>query len=211
MVRVSSYIPTSREPPIASPGEAARIDIGRRRNHSDTRRNGRPKPKRPPDEGLEAADKAPLQAQHPDRGQAPAQATPRPPMQIVWRNVVLFAYLHVGALYAILLYQLSAVAITAGAHRLWCHRSYKAKWPLRLFLMVIDTLAFQNHIYEWVRDHRVHHKYSETDADPHNASRGFFFSHVGWLLVRKHPDILSYLDAPNMLHYSNNYSCVHVE
>lgn len=48
----------------------------------------------------------------------------------------------------------------------------------------------QNHLYEWSRDHRVHHKYSETDADPHNATRGFFFSHVGWLLCRKHPDVI---------------------
>ena len=35
----------------------------------------------------------------------------------------------------------------------------------------------------------MHHKYSETDADPHNAKRGFFFSHVGWLLVKKHHDV----------------------
>ena len=32
----------------------------------------------------------------------------------------------------------------------------------------------------------MHHKYSETHADPHNATRGFFFAHIGWLLVRKH-------------------------
>lgn len=49
---------------------------------------------------------------------------------------------------------------------------------------------YQNDIYEWSRDHRVHHKYSETDADPHNATRGFFFSHVGWLLVKKHPNVI---------------------
>lgn len=48
----------------------------------------------------------------------------------------------------------------------------------------------QNDIFEWARDHRVHHKYSETDADPHNACRGFFFAHIGWLLVRKHPDVI---------------------
>lgn len=42
---------------------------------------------------------------------------------------------------------------------------------------------------EWARDHRVHHKFSETDADPHNARRGFFFAHVGWLLSRRHPDV----------------------
>ena len=47
----------------------------------------------------------------------------------------------------------------------------------------------QNDVIEWTRDHRVHHKYSETDADPHNAKRGFFFAHIGWLLVRKHPDV----------------------
>lgn len=27
------------------------------------------------------------------------------------------------------------------------------------------------------------------DADPHNSRRGFFFSHMGWLFVKKHPDI----------------------
>ncbi|KAJ8894200.1 hypothetical protein PR048_006810 [Dryococelus australis] len=83
----------------------------------------------------------------------------------------------------------AAVGVTAGAHRLWCHRSYKAKWPMRLILAVCQTMAFQNHIYEWVRDHRVHHKFSDTDADPHNSQRGFFFSHIGWLMLRKHPDV----------------------
>ena len=50
---------------------------------------------------------------------------------------------------------------------------------------------FQNDIIAWSRDHRVHHKYSETNADPHNAKRGFFFSHCGWLMVRKHPDVIA--------------------
>lgn len=81
------------------------------------------------------------------------------------------------------------LGITAGAHRLWAHRSFKAKWPARLFLIVINTIAFQDSVFNWVRDHRMHHKYSETDADPHNTSRGFFYSHIGWLLVKKHPDV----------------------
>lgn len=54
----------------------------------------------------------------------------------------------------------------------------------------LALLSVQNDIYEWSRDHRVHHKYSETDADPHNARRGFFFSHIGWLFVRKHRDVI---------------------
>ncbi|XP_053597383.1 acyl-CoA Delta-9 desaturase [Microplitis demolitor] len=125
--------------------------------------------------------------------------------EIVWFNVAVFSLLHIGALYgaylmfssakllttfyAFVLYMCSGIGITAGAHRLWSHRSYKAKLPLKIILMIFNTLAFQNSIYEWSRDHRVHHKYSETDADPHNATRGFFFSHVGWLLCKKHPDV----------------------
>ncbi|KAL8446148.1 hypothetical protein Emag_004834 [Eimeria magna] len=35
------------------------------------------------------------------------------------------------------------------------------------------------------RDHRVHHKRSDKEGDPYNASRGFFYSHVGWLLLKK--------------------------
>lgn len=35
------------------------------------------------------------------------------------------------------------VGITAGAHRLWTHKSYKAKWPMRVILMICQTIAFQ--------------------------------------------------------------------
>lgn len=52
-------------------------------------------------------------------------------------------------------------------------------------------MAGENSVYTWTRDHRTHHKYSETEADPHNAKRGFFFSHMGWLCVRKHPRVMS--------------------
>ncbi|XP_055526041.1 acyl-CoA Delta-9 desaturase [Wyeomyia smithii] len=127
------------------------------------------------------------------------------PKVLVWRNIIAFIYLHGGFLYgtyllftsakfstfllALALGMFGAFGITAGAHRLWSHRSYKAKWPLRLILMLSQSLAFQNSIYEWTRDHRVHHKFTDTDADPHNAQRGFFFSHIGWLMVKKHPDV----------------------
>ena len=153
----------------------------------------------------------------------------KPRRQLVWRNIILFGYMHALALYgvylmftsariytsimAILLYQLGGLGITAGAHRLWAHRSYKATWQLRLFLTFCNTLAFQDAVVDWARDHRVHHKYSETDADPHNAKRGFFFSHIGWLLCRKHPEVkakgkgvdLSNLYADPILAYQKKY------
>ena len=103
-------------------------------------------------------------------------------------------------LWALALWPISGLGITAGAHRLWAHRSYKASYGLRVGLMLCNSVANQGTIYHWARDHRVHHKHAETDADPHNAKRGFWFSHVGWLFVKKHPDViaagarLSYVD-----------------
>jgi len=125
---------------------------------------------------------------------------------IVWRNVFVLGGFHLGAMYglylcfsaklltllfAFSLYYMGGLGITAGSHRLWAHRSYKARFPLRCLLAIFQTLAFQNDIYEWSRDHRVHHKFSETDADPHNATRGFFFSHMGWLVMKKHKDVIT--------------------
>jgi len=88
-------------------------------------------------------------------------------------------------LWAFILWPISGLGITAGAHRLWSHRSYKASFPLRVFLMLCQSIANQGSILHWSRDHRVHHKHSETPADPHNALRGFFFAHMGWLYVKK--------------------------
>ena len=59
---------------------------------------------------------------------------------IVFPNFAAFFYLSV-----------SGLSVTAGAHRLWCHRSYKARWPLRLFLMLANCCVAQNDLYDWVR------------------------------------------------------------
>ena len=40
-------------------------------------------------------------------------------------------------------YMMSGWGITAGAHRLWAHRSYKAKLPLRIILAMWNSMAFQ--------------------------------------------------------------------
>ena len=127
--------------------------------------------------------------------------------KVVWRNVILFIVLHTYALYGLylcfsgqtrwqtfvftfMLYMAGGLGITMGAHRLWAHKCYKAVAPVRFVLMLCQTVSFQNSIYEWCRDHRVHHKFTETDGDPHNARRGFFFAHMGWLMYRKHPEVV---------------------
>lgn len=113
--------------------------------------------------------------------------------QLVWRNIIALLVMHIVGLYAFCLIPscklwtmwwgygimlLATVGVQTGAHRLWAHRTYKAHWSLRLVLSLLHVMALQNDLYEWCRDHRVHHKWSDTDADPHNSNRGFFFSHM---------------------------------
>ncbi|KAK7583915.1 hypothetical protein V9T40_004878 [Parthenolecanium corni] len=81
------------------------------------------------------------------------------------------------------------VGITAGAHRLWSHNAFKATVSLRIILMLLQTVSFELSAYGWSKIHRIHHKYCDTDSDPVNATRGFFFSHCGWLLILEHPDV----------------------
>jgi len=69
-------------------------------------------------------------------------------------------------LLAFALWPISSFGITAGSHRLWAHRSYKASLPVRIFLMIAASLANQGSIWHWARDHRVHHKYSEVKTYP---------------------------------------------
>lgn len=101
--------------------------------------------------------------------------------------VKLVTHVHCWSLFAetMFLYVAGGLGITCGAHRLWSHRAYKANAPLRALLMLLTSLANQGSIFHWARDHRVHHKNSDREGDPYNASRGFFYSHVGWLLVKK--------------------------
>jgi len=125
--------------------------------------------------------------------------------QANWIIILFLSYAHILAIvgisyikvckwqtivWSLMLMFWSGIGVTGGAHRLWAHRSYKAHWTIRTFLMLMFSIANEGSIYHWVRDHRVHHKNSETDADPHNAKRGFFFSHMGWLLVKKDPKVI---------------------
>lgn len=75
------------------------------------------------------------------------------------------------------------ISITAGYHRLWSHRAYEAHWLLRLNLAIGGAFATQNSILHWASDHRRHHRHVDDDKqDPYSAGRGFWYSHIGWML-----------------------------
>ena len=79
---------------------------------------------------------------------------------------------------------LFCLGLTAGYHRLWSHRAYKATKTLEIILAVLGAGGFEGSIAWWARRHRAHHRYTDTDLDPYNAHRGFFYSHIGWMIFK---------------------------
>ena len=93
-----------------------------------------------------------------------------------------FSWQAVGIAFA--LYWLTAgIGITLGYHRLVTHRSFETPKWLEYILIFCGTLACEGGPISWVGLHRIHHKYSDHDGDPHDSNRGFWWSHLIWMLV----------------------------
>ena len=118
-----------------------------------------------------------------------------------WTNTVILTLFHLLAAFAIVylaVFQASlwtlglgvlwmiftGVAITGGYHRLFAHRSYRARGILRVFYLLLGAASVQNSALKWAADHRMHHARSDKPEDPYNIQRGFWWAHIGWVLFK---------------------------
>jgi len=121
--------------------------------------------------------------------------------KVIWLNVTVFVVTFLFAaiavpyraithgfdsaeiIMALLCFIYCGMSITAGYHRLWSHKTYQAHWSLRIIYALGGAFALQNSILHWSSDHRVHHKHVDNnDVDPYSAKKGFWYSHIGWML-----------------------------
>ncbi|KAG8961516.1 hypothetical protein FRC00_012036 [Tulasnella sp. 408] len=113
------------------------------------------------------------------------------------------------AAFSVFWYLVTGLGITAGYHRLWSHRSYNATKVLELWLALAGAGAVQGSIKRWSRDHRAHHRYTDTDFDPYSAHRGLWWSHMGWMLVkpRHRPGVadISDLNKSRIVRWQHDY------
>lgn len=136
---------------------------------------------------------------------------------LIWLNILVFSITGIITIIGVPLYAinqgidgwiifmmlfaigLSEISITAGYHRLWTHKAYEAHWLVRSMLAIGGTFAMQNSILHWASDHRRHHRYvDDHDKDPYSASRGFWFSHIGWMLREHNADIGDYSNCKDL-------------
>ena len=97
-----------------------------------------------------------------------------------------------GLVFAIL----TNLSITMGYHRLFAHKSYEAHPVLQGILLFISSGAFQGSALKWSSDHRIHHKYEDTDKDPYSINKGFWYAHMGWMMT--HQAVSLPVQAPDL-------------
>lgn len=82
------------------------------------------------------------------------------------------------------LYVVTGLGITVGYHRLLSHRSFECQNWVKAVLLVAGGWALENSALKWAADHIRHHANCDQEADPYNATRGFWYSHCGWLFYK---------------------------
>lgn len=86
-------------------------------------------------------------------------------------------------------YFIRMFGITAGYHRYFAHRSYRTSRAFQFLMACLGCSAMQKGPLWWAAHHRHHHKYSDTDGDPHSPIvKSIWHSHVGWVLSPDHDD-----------------------
>lgn len=126
--------------------------------------------------------------------------TTLPQRQLNWWVIAFFGAVHFGAIFApwtfswpalglaVFLHWLTAgLGVTLGFHRLLTHRSFKTPKWVEYMLVTFGALSAEGTPISWVGIHRIHHKYSDTPQDPHDANKGFWWSHMGWMLFMPPP------------------------
>jgi fatty-acid desaturase len=90
-----------------------------------------------------------------------------------WANLLVAVVLH---------WLVVGFGISLGYHRLHTHRGYKTSRAFEYFLAICGTMAMEGGPIFWVATHRVHHRHSDKDGDPHSPNEGGFWAHMGWIM-----------------------------
>jgi stearoyl-CoA desaturase (delta-9 desaturase) len=93
---------------------------------------------------------------------------------IFWEDLALCA----------VMYMATGLAITAGYHRYYSHRTYECARPVRIWWLLFGAAAVENSALCWSSDHRDHHRFVDSEKDPYDIMKGIFWAHMGWIFFR---------------------------
>jgi stearoyl-CoA desaturase (delta-9 desaturase) len=115
---------------------------------------------------------------------------------------------------AILNYFFIGFCTTIGLHRLLSHRSFRCPKWMEYLLVTGAMLTGQGSPLLWVANHRIHHQHSDEEGDVHSPRRGFWYSHLLWIVDDNSTDSDAYrryckdLTADRYYHWLVRYRLV---
>ncbi len=78
--------------------------------------------------------------------------------------------------------------VTAAYHRYFSHKAFRLNRFWQFVFAFQAEASAQKGVLWWAANHRHHHRASDTPADIHSPRKGFWWSHVGWILSNKYKD-----------------------
>ena len=106
-------------------------------------------------------------------------------------------------------YQVMAhVGISAGLHRYWCHRAFKAGKVFEIVTLYMSILAGVRSPISWIAMHNMHHEFTDTKKDPHSPKfKGKLKVFLGMYSVDKiKPKHCRYMyDNPRLVFFHNHW------
>ena len=91
-----------------------------------------------------------------------------------------FTFCWSAVVVCVVLYLAAGLGVTMGYHRLLTHRSFQTPRFVEYILTALGSLANQGGPLQWVAVHRIHHKHSDAEGDPHSPRDGLWWAHMLW-------------------------------
>ena len=74
------------------------------------------------------------------------------------------------------------MGLAVGFHRFLVHRSFTAPKWFEYLLTVCGQLTLQGGHLPWIATHRLHHRFTDQEQDPHSPVESFIHAHFGWMI-----------------------------
>lgn len=81
----------------------------------------------------------------------------------------------------LLYYPIGQLGQSIGYHRLFAHRAFKPKPWYPYVAAFLSSISFVGDPLSYTVVHRLHHRHSDTERDPHSPLKGRFHAYVGWI------------------------------
>ena len=111
-------------------------------------------------------------------------------------------------------YQFIAMfGLSIGRHRRFAHNQFKTSKLYEVFSLFLSMLAFSRSPLSWIGAHRIHHRFSDTEKDPHSPTHKGFWNVLfnNWNVKKiDRPYVRDLYKNPRIMFFHNHWLKLHI-